>query len=213
MSGVALKWAMDLPRDALPDAAARHVLLVLAWNAKDRAPVYASVAHLRERTSLNVKTIRRALTYLIEHRLISDTGTRHRNMPRFVLNVDLQPLPKTVVFEDVRPLPKTVVVNGTRTLLETAGFKVCNPYRFYPRPLPKLPPTPTVFGTQTRKQRINKGPAVCMGDRDGHVTDEEREEQETVARRTPDRPGAMDTQALLRAALAHIKRPKSGSKS
>ncbi|NUY32977.1 helix-turn-helix domain-containing protein [Paraburkholderia sp. JPY303] len=150
MSREAMRWVMDLQGDALPEPSARLVLIALGWKHKG-APVYASNDYLVRATSLDPRTVRRALAWLASHGFITPNGLRHRNMPFFVLEVGTQPLAKTSGFNGVQPLAKT------------SGFDDADHSHFCAQPLTVLLPTPDKNVTQIKKTKKTKQASVNNG--------------------------------------------------
>ncbi|MGF6984728.1 hypothetical protein QFZ99_004205 [Paraburkholderia atlantica] len=161
MSREAMRWVMDLQRDALPEPSARLVLVALAWKHKG-APVYASNDYLTRTTSLDARTVRRALAWLAGQGFITPNGLRHRNMPYYVLEVGMQPLAKTSGFNGVQPLAKT------------SGFDEADPSHSCAQSLTVLLPTPDKNVTQIKKKKQTKGASVNNGIR---VADAQNEKE------------------------------------
>jgi hypothetical protein len=159
MSAPAMKWALSLPYQAQIDQAARHVLLVMAWEYEN-APRFVSVGHLAACTSMNVKTARRALASLVDAGLIEPTGKTYRLMPFYRLMIGAQPATEssteTVEVDDPQPLPELVGVNGSPPLPDQGGVETDDLSHLDSRPLPFEPATPTRSGTQVRRTKKNK---------------------------------------------------------
>lgn len=186
MSVDALKWAMTLPFDAIPNPAARAVLVALSWLQKGAEPVYACVPHLHEATSFDPRTIRCALSYLNSNGFIEPTGLRHRNMPYFVLRIGARPLTKVSGF------------NGSQPLTNLSGFDESEPSQFCTRPLTLLHSTPDVFVRERSKQRKTKRASISTGARVEH--------EKAIEELNLDRPDASASEQQIHAALAQLKR-------
>ncbi|MGF6813619.1 hypothetical protein OKW33_000425 [Paraburkholderia atlantica] len=154
MSGRLMKWAMSLHRDELPVPQARAVLVALAWKCEG-APIFASVAYLVDRTSLDARTVRSALACLEKRKFIRATGKLHRNMKYF----EVGPLANSSGVCDSTSLTEMPVVSNVQPLAETPGVDSAAPSPSCMQRLTSLQATPDPNVPRKRLRKIDKGEA------------------------------------------------------